>query len=43
MVHDNIDKFIDWIEPYIDKEGEDLACIGWRWFEDDQKPELIFV
>lgn len=43
LVHDNIDKFIDWIEPYIDKEGEDLACIGWRWFEDDQKPELIFV
>lgn len=35
-----IDKFIDFLDPYID--GEKGQCIGWSWYEQRQQPELIF-
>ena len=34
-----IDKFFDWIMPYIDEPGG--QCIGWRWYEEDEQPTLI--
>jgi len=37
---DEIDKFIDWINPYINCcEGK---CIGWHWYEGSDSPTLIF-
>lgn len=39
--YDNeIDMFLHWLDPYIDKfPGE---CIGWKWFEEDDEPKLIY-
>lgn len=35
-----IAKFLDWLMPYIDQlDGE---CIGWTWYEEDEKPTLIY-
>jgi transposase InsO family protein len=39
--YDNeIKHFIDWLTPYIDQE--DGECIGWSWYEEDDKPTLLF-
>lgn len=38
---DEISKFIDWITPYVSASGE--TCIGWKWYEEDEKPTLIFI
>lgn len=43
VVAKDIDKFLDWIEPYIDKNEQDYVCIGWYWYEKEQQPELVFV
>lgn len=38
---DEIDKFIDWIQPYLEHyEGD---CIGWKWYEENPTPDLIIV
>lgn len=38
---DEINKFIDWVKPYLDHSpGE---CIGWQWYEEDDKPTLIIL
>lgn len=35
-----IEKFIDWLNPYVDTyEG---MCIGWKWYEEDDQPTLIY-
>lgn len=40
--YDNeIDCFIDWIEPYLAHCPGD--CIGWKWYEESVKPDLIFM
>jgi len=37
---DEISLFIDWINPYINATvGQ---CIGWEWYEEDEKPTLLF-
>lgn len=38
---DEISKFIDWITPYVFASGE--TCIGWKWYEEDEKPTLIII
>ena len=39
--YDNeIKHFIDWLTPYIDQE--DGECIGWSWYEEDDRPTLLF-
>lgn len=38
---DEISKFIDWIAPYLSAPGE--TCIGWKWYEEDEKPTLIII
>lgn len=43
VVDHDIDKFLEWIEPYIEKNHSDYACVGWTWFKKEQQPELIFV
>jgi hypothetical protein len=35
-----IDKFLDWVNPYIDATLG--ACIGWIWYEEDDRPTLVF-
>lgn len=35
-----IEEFLDWFNQYID-EPED-TCIGWTWYEEVDKPTLIF-
>lgn len=36
---DEIDKFIDWVSPYVvPSTGE---CLGWTWYEQDDMPRLI--
>lgn len=37
---DEIELFIDWLQPYI--EGERGTCIGWSWYEERISPTLIF-
>lgn len=40
--YDNeIEYFFDWIRPYIETYGTKI-CIGWSWYEEDDKPTLIF-
>jgi len=34
-----IEKFIDWLSPYLDEM--DGKCIGWIFGEDDDKPKLL--
>lgn len=36
-----IDLFVDWITPYVRAEPGD--CIGWKWYEENQVPELILI
>lgn len=36
---DEIEKFIDWIKPYIHTKG----FIGYKRYEEDEHPELIYV
>jgi len=43
VVDQDIDKFFDWIEPYIDKNEQDSICIGWYWSEKEPQPELVFM
>ena len=38
--NDELTKFLDWLMPYIDQP--DGACIGWTWYEEDDKPTLIY-
>lgn len=38
---DEIAKFVDWITPHLVAHGE--TCIGWSWYEDDEKPTLIMI
>lgn len=38
---DEIAKFVDWITPHLVAHGE--TCIGWSWYEDDEKPTLIVI
>lgn len=35
-----IEEFLDWIMPYISEHVG--MCIGWKWYEDWDKPELLF-
>ena len=37
---DEIDLFLDWVNPYIDELDE--KCIGWIWYEENDSPELIY-
>lgn len=38
---DEIEKFIDWIKPYVDEfKGK---CIGWSWYEEADEPTLIII
>lgn len=40
---DEIDKFLDWINPYIeDYNSDDKLCIGYKWYEEDEIPTLIY-
>ena len=35
-----IESFLDWLDPYIDEyKGH---CIGYKWYEEEEKPTLIF-
>lgn len=36
---DEIEKFIDWISPLLVNESG--SCIGWSWYEEEDKPTLI--
>lgn len=38
---DEISKFVDWIAPYVEGYGD--VCIGWSWYEEDEKPTLIII
>jgi len=39
--YDNeIELFLDWINPYLDNFTGD--CIGWTWYEEDMAPTLIY-
>ena len=39
--YDNeIEKFIDWIMPYVNEETG--KCIGWTWYEDNLSPTMIY-
>ncbi len=40
---DEISKFINWVTPYIDGSGDGSQCIGWSWYEEDDKPTLIII
>ncbi|MBU8573712.1 hypothetical protein [Bacillus pumilus] len=40
--NDEIENFIDWISPYIQKDY-DHYFIGYKRYEDDKEPTLIFV
>lgn len=35
-----IEKFIDWLMPYIDEE--EGQCIGWSWYEEETEPTLLY-
>ena len=36
-----IEAFVDWVMPYLDKfEGE---CIGWSWYEEDDCPTMLHM
>lgn len=37
---DEIENFLDWLSPYIDAQPG--ACIGWKWYEEDETPTLLF-
>lgn len=37
--NNEIDKFIDWIKPYSDTKG----FIGYKRYEEDEEPNLIFI
>ncbi len=42
---DEIELFIDWVTPYLNlclDEDED-KCVGWYWYEESSKPNLIMV
>lgn len=36
-----IDSFVNWITPYIYGFGD--TCIGWQWYEEEEKPTLIII
>jgi hypothetical protein len=36
-----IEAFIDWLTPYL--EAYNKTCIGWKWYEEDSEPTLLFV
>lgn len=36
-----IEKFVEWVTPYIEGAGE--VCIGWKWYEEEEKPTLIII
>lgn len=36
-----IASFLDWLRPYL--ENETGECIGWEWYEEDEKPTLLFA
>lgn len=38
---DEIELFVDWIKPYLDAPVG--FCIGWKWYEEWDKPELIII
>lgn len=38
---DEIDKFFDWLNPYI--EGIPGQCIGYKWHEYDDAPTLVYL
>lgn len=31
--------FLDWLYPYIDEEDDRI--LGWTWYEENEKPEMI--
>ena len=35
-----IEKFIDWIDQYIDETPG--MCIGWSWYEEYNEPTLLY-
>lgn len=37
-----IEKFINWITPYLELYAES-NCIGWKWYEEADTPTLLFV
>ena len=36
---DEIEKFFDWVDPYVSSEAG--QCIGYSWYEECEKPTLI--
>lgn len=38
---DEINKFIDWVKPYI--AAPPGHCIGWSWYEESNVPTLILM
>ncbi len=40
--YDNeIENFFDWIKPFL--SGPKGLCIGYWWYEEDQKPTLVYI
>ncbi len=40
--YDNeINKFIDWLCPYLDVDAG--KCIGWSWYEEWHEPTLLYM
>jgi hypothetical protein len=37
--NNEIDKFIDWLKPYL--KNEKGTIIGWKWYEEDMSPTVI--
>jgi len=37
-----IEQFIDWFSPYV-CEDAGYRVIGWKWYEEDDEPELIRI
>ncbi|EBQ5090334.1 hypothetical protein BJK68_23140 [Salmonella enterica] len=36
-----IESFLDWVRPLLDVEKG--TCIGWKWYEGDDNPILIYA
>ena len=35
-----IDNFVNWLNTYIDAQPG--TCIGWKWYEEDDAPTLLY-
>lgn len=41
--NDEINKFVDWISPYVYTHGEEKAFIGYSRYEEDIDPVLLYI